>query len=212
MIEQLACKLGRNDEGPNIELAERLVQNNDADGVAEIIEGFKGDDKAVASDCIKVLYEAGARKPELVCGYADDFILGLCSRNNRLVWGSMMALARIVELAPRQIYEKLDEVKSAYEKGSTITVDNSVSVFAGLCKQGGDYAEATLPLLLGHLQKCRPKEIPQHAERMSVCFGPENARAFIAILEERNPCLAAPQQARVNRLLKKLYGMSESID
>jgi len=36
MIEKLACKLGRNDEIPNIELAEYLCQKNDIVGINEI--------------------------------------------------------------------------------------------------------------------------------------------------------------------------------
>jgi len=134
MIEKLACKLGRNDEIPNIELAEFLSQNSDAAGIKEIVSGLTGKDKAVANDCIKVLYEIGERKPELICEYANDFIYCLYSKNNRLVWGSMIALAKIVLLSSQQIYDKIDAIMSAYENGSTITVDNSISVFAGLCR------------------------------------------------------------------------------
>jgi len=130
MIERLACKLGRNDEIPNIELAEYLCQQSDKDGIKEIVDGFKSDDKAVANDCIKVLYEIGERNPALISDYANDFISGICSKNNRLVWGSMMALAKIAVLASQPIYEKIGVVISTYEKGSTITVDNSISNLA----------------------------------------------------------------------------------
>ena len=40
MIERLACKLGRNDEVSNIELAEYLCQYDDTDGIKEIVDGF----------------------------------------------------------------------------------------------------------------------------------------------------------------------------
>ena len=59
MIEKLACRLGRNDEKPNIELAEFLCQHKDAAGIGEIVAGLKGKDKAIANDSIKVLYEIG---------------------------------------------------------------------------------------------------------------------------------------------------------
>jgi hypothetical protein len=207
MIERLACSLGRNDEAPNIELAEYLCKNNDADGIKEIVDGLKVTDKAVANDCIKVLYEIGERNPALICGYAEDFISGLHSKNNRLVWGCMTALAKIVHLASGQIYEKLGVIVSAYDNGSTISIDNSISVFAGLCKASDEYAETVLPILLTHLRKCRPKEVPQHAERCGVCFDGDNAAAFIEVLEYRSPNLAASQQARINKLLKKLYSL-----
>lgn len=207
MIEKLACKLGRNDEAPNIELAEHLCRQNDISGVKEIVDGFKGKDKAVANDCIKVLYEIGGRNPNLISDYANDFISCLRSKNNRLVWGSMMALAAIAEYASEPIYDKLAIVTAAYEEGSVITVDNSISVFAGLCKANADYAKTVHPIIINHLQKCKPREVPQHAERAAICFNNENAEDFITVLEKRKPDLTAAQQTRINRLMKKLYSL-----
>jgi len=205
MIEKLACKSGRNDEALNIELAEELCRNNDATGIKEIIDGFTGSDRAVASDCIKVLYEIGERKPELVAGYASEFISYLHAKNNRLAWGSMTALSKIAELSPEPIFGRLSTVIAAYEAGSVITVDNSISVFAGLCRADDNYAKEVLPILMTHLQKCRPKDVPQHAERAAVCFDNNNADAFIMVLEDRLPDLPSTGQARVKKLLKRLY-------
>jgi len=207
MIEKLACKLGRNDEIPNIELAEQLCQQNNIAGIKEIVEGFKGTDKAVANDCIKVLYEIGGRNPNLISDYANDFISCLRSENNRLVWGSMTALATIAEYASEQIFGKLAVVVAAYEGGSVITVDNSISVFAGLCKANADYEKAILPIIINHLHKCKPKEVAQHAERASICFNNENAKDFLEVLEKRKSNLTAAQQTRIKRLMKKLYSL-----
>ena len=93
MIEKLACMPSperrgrRNEEAPNIELAEELCRREDAEGIEEIVEGLTDTDKAVANDCIKVLYEIGVRKPELVSEYAEEFLTLLQPRNNRLVCG-----------------------------------------------------------------------------------------------------------------------------
>ena len=209
MIEKLACKLGRNDEVPNIELAEYLCEQKDTAGIKEIVDGFNGNDKAIANDCIKVLYEIGERNPELVSDYANDFISHLHSKNNRLAWGSMTALAKIAEIAPEPIFERLSLVISAYESGSVITVDNSISVLAKLCKADDRYAETILPILIKHLQKCKPKEVPQHAQRASVCFNQKNASGFIAVLESRVTYLAPSQQARINKLLKSLRSLQQ---
>jgi len=207
MIERLACKLGRNDETPNIELAEHLYRQNDIAGIKEIVDGLKGTDKAVANDCIKVLYEIGGRNPNLICDYANDFISCLRSKNNRLVWGSMMALATIAECASKPIYDKLAVVIAAYEEGSVITVDNSISVSAGLCKANADYAKTVLPIIINHLQKCKSREVPQHAERAAICFNNENAEHFINVLEKQKSNLTTAQQTRVNKLLKRLYSL-----
>jgi len=204
MIEKLACKLGRNDETPNIDLAEELCQSINITGIKEIVDGFMGTDKAIANDCIKVLYEIGERKPELIAEFANEFISRLRSKNNRLAWGSMSALAKIAELAPEQLFGKLSLIIAAYEDGSVITVDNSISVFAGLYKANSNYAKEILPILINHLQKCKPKEVPQHAERASVCFNSDNAGAFIEVLDKRMPNLATTGQARVKKLLKQL--------
>jgi len=207
MIEKLACKLGRNDENPNIELAEYLCQHKDAVGIEEIIEGLRGSDKAVANDCIKVLYEIGDRDPILISSYADDFISCLSSKNNRLVWGGMTALAKIAGISPEPIFDRLPAIITAYENGSVITVDNSISVFAGLCKAGDKYANTVLPIIINHLKTCRPKEVPQHAERASVCFDSNNAKDFIMVLERRKTDMAPSGLKRINKLLEKLHGM-----
>ena len=204
MIELLACKLGRNDEIPNIELAVKLCEGMDEKGVREIAEGLQAKEQAVANDCIKVLYEVGQRKPELIADYADAFITALSGKNNRIVWGSMTALAYIAPVRPEALFARLPEIVAAYEKGSVITVDNSISVFAWLCKAQGDYMAKIFPLLLGHLKNCRAKEIPQHAERIAVCIDSNNKEAFVGALEARMGELSASQSGRITKLLKKL--------
>jgi len=204
MIEKLACQLGRNDETPNIELAEWLCQSDDVSGIREIVDGLKGKDKAIASDCMKVLYEIGERKPHLISEYADDFLTLLFSRNNRLVWGSMIALAAIAELVPDVIYENIDRVLSAFNAGSTITVDNGITVLSKLSKADKAYASHLFPLLLEHLRKCRPSDVARHAEKMSICVNQENIKDFFDVLDTRKDYLASPQSERIRKLENKL--------
>jgi len=234
MIELLACRLGRNDEVPNIELAEKLCESMDTNGIREISDGLKSGDQATANDCIKVLYEIGQRKPELIAGFADDFITALSSRNNRIVWGSMTALAYIAPVAPKALFGRLPEIISAYERGSVITVDNSISVFAQLYKagrgggdgrggsedrggsdgsdggdgvNGGAHEARIFPLLLEHLAKCRAKEIPQHAERIAVCIDAGNIQAFTDALNARLDELSGSQKKRVLKIIKTVNEM-----
>ena len=204
MIELLASKLGRNDELPNIELAERLCGSENMDGIREIANGFESKDKAVASDCIKVLYEIGQRKPDLIADFADVFISGLSSKNNRLVWGSMTALAYVAPVNPKAVFKRLPEIITAYKQGSVITVDNSISVFACLCVANEDYQKAVFPILLDHLTNCRAKEIPQHAERMAICIDSGNRDSFLRVLDARANELTAAQKSRVAKLRKMI--------
>ena len=201
MIELLACRLGRNDEVPNIELAQRLCTSMDKNGVREIARGLESPDQAIANDCIKVLYEIGERKPELIADFTDDFIAALSYKNNRIIWGSMKALSFVAPLMPEVIYNRLSEIVTAYKKGSVITIDSSISVFAHLCKANKDYRAKVFPILLAHLANCRAKEVAQHAERMSICIDAGNKEAFINALEARTHELTDAQKGRIKRII-----------
>ncbi|MCL2149427.1 MAG: hypothetical protein FWH51_00635 [Dehalococcoidia bacterium] len=204
MLELLACNLGRNDEAPNIELATSLCAGNDRAGILEIAEGLKSGEQAVANDCIKVLYEIGQRRPELIADFVSDFIAALSTKNNRVVWGSMAALAHIALIKPEVIFRRLSEVVAAYQKGSVITVDNAISVFAGLCKANRAYQAVVFPILLSHLASCRVKEIPQHAERMAIGIDAGNREAFIEALEARMGELSGAQKGRILKLKQRI--------
>ena len=204
MLTKLASSLGRNDEEPNIELAIELCEANNVKGIEEIVSGLKSKEKAIANDCIKVLYEIGSRKPELIAAYTYDFISLLLSKNNRLAWGSMTALATIADISADEIYNNLDIVKKAYAVGSVITVDNSITVFAQLCKVNDNYRKEVFPFLMQHLATCRSKEVPQHAERMMICITADNAKEFVEILEKRSKDMTDAQIKRMGKIVKKL--------
>ena len=204
MLDLLACRLGRNDEALNIDLAEKLCELMDEMGVREIVDGLQSGNQTVANDCIKVLYEIGKKKPELIADYAAVLITTLSSKNNRVVWGSMMALALIAPIKPDAIFDRLPEIIAAYKKGSVITVDNSVSVFAQLCRASSEYHAKVFPLLLEHLANCRAKEIPQHAERIAVCIDSGNKEAFVEALDTRTSEMSEAQNSRIAKLVKKL--------
>jgi hypothetical protein len=204
MLEKLAYSLGRNDEEPNIELAKELVKTKNKKGIKEIVDGLCNTKEQIANDCIKVLYEIGELEPKLISEYVGDFIQLLQSRNNRLVWGSMTALSKAVSHNPDEAFKNLDIIVKAYEKGSVITVDNSISVFAELTKADKKYEKKIFPIIIGHLEKCRPKEVPQHAERAFVCINKNNSQEFKEILLKRLKSLTESQKKRVDKLLKKL--------
>lgn len=81
------------------DLARDLAQTRDRAGIAEIAANLRHPDSNVQSDCIKVLYETGYLAPELIADYVDDFLALLGSKNNRLVWGSMIAL--VIQFSPK---------------------------------------------------------------------------------------------------------------
>jgi hypothetical protein len=206
MIEKTAYSLGRNDEEPNIELAKELAKTKNKKGIKEIVNGLNNPKEQIANDCIKVLYEIAEIAPELISEYAGTFIQLLKSRNNRLVWGAMTALAKIVPFKSDEIFKNLDIIIKAYEKGSVITVDNSISVFAELAKADKKYEKKVSPIIIEHLEKCRPKEVGQHAERAFICINKNNSPKYKETLLKRYKTLTDAQKKRIDKLLKK-YGM-----
>lgn len=204
MIEKIACNLGRNDEEPNIALAVELCNTKDLEGIKEIVGGLKNKKEQIANDCVKVLYEMGYRCPELIADYVLDFIELLKSRNNRLVWGGMIAISKITYLKPKEVFENIEIVSKAYEKGSVITIDNSISVFAELAKADKKYEETMFKKIIEHLETCRTKEVGQHSERAFVCVNEENAKEFASVLLKRRDNLTDAQKKRVDKLIKKI--------
>lgn len=203
MIARLACFMGKNDEAPNIELAKELAESEDAAGIAEIITNLANKDKAVQSDCIKVLYEIGYIKPVLISPYADTFVLLLQSRNNRLVWGAMIALSTIAGLVPGTIAKNKDAILGAMENGSVITMDNGIKTLALAASHDPAFNKAIFPYLVEHLKTCRSKEIPQHAESTFPAVHSDNRDAFIQTLQSRENELTPPQLARIKKLYKQ---------
>ena len=204
MLEKLSSSLGRKDEQPNIEAAEIIAASSDIAALAEIASGLENGPQPVANDCIKVMYEVGYRNPGLIAPYTELFLTLLKSRNNRVVWGSMNALAIVTPIEPGLVFRHFETVKKIYEKGSVITVDCSISVFASLAKAGAEYAEKAFPLIIQHLKTCRPKEVPQHAERAAICIDNKNRQEFLAVLELRMPDLTGSQIKRIGKLVSKL--------
>ena len=207
IITSLASSLGRRDEVPNQELARALAAKKDKAGIREIAENLWNKDKNIQADCIKVLYEIGYIEPKLVADYAGDFVKLLKSRNNRLVWGGMTALAEAAKANPDAVFKHLDEIKKAKETGSVITVDNAISTLAWTAAANKKYNEAIFPYLLKHLSSCRPKEVPQHSEKTLPAVNSSNKADFIKVLEKRMEDLSGSGLARVKKVIKQAINL-----
>ena len=203
ILNRLASLQNRRDEAPNQELARDLAARRDETGIREIAENLWNKDKNIQADCIKVMYEIGYIEPELIAVYAGDFIKLLKSKNNRLVWGAMGALVATAKIDPDAIFKNLDTVKKAKETGSVITVDNAISVLAHTASANPKYSAIIFPDLLHHLAFCRPKEVPQHAERTFPAVNAGNKNEFIKVLEKRMEDLSGGGLSRVKKLVKQ---------
>jgi len=203
ILNRLAHSLGRRDEVPNQELARDLAAKKDKKGIREIAENLWNKDKNIQADCIKVLYEIGSIEPKLIADYAEDFAKLLKSRNNRLVWGGMTALADVAKANPDLVFQHFDAIKKAKETGSVITVDNAISTLAWTAAGNRKYNTAIFPYLLKHLSYCRPKEVPQHAEKSLPAVNTGNKTEFIKVLEKRMEDVSGSGLARVKKVIKQ---------
>ncbi len=204
ILNELASAQDIKSDVPNQKLAKKLAESNDAEAINELVANLSNKEKAIQSDCIKTLYEIGYIKPELIAQYADDFIKLLNSKNNRLVWGSMIALSTIAGLATEAIYKEQDVIKTAVKKGSVITVDAGIKTLAIAAAANDDYNAALFPYLMDVLRTCRPKSVAQYAESMATAVTPTNITEFRETVEARKSTLTASQLKRVEKLLRKI--------
>jgi len=203
VLDRIAHFQNRRDEAPNQALARELAAKRDRAGVREIAEHLWDKNRDVQADCIKVLYEVGSLDPGLIAAYFDDFLKLLKSRNNRLVWGAMIAIAAVAEAEADQVYKHFAEIRKAMDEGSVITMDNGVQALARAASKDARYNRAIFPYLLDHLKTCRPKDVAQHSEKSLPAVNASNQAAFIAALEVRSADLSGSGLARVRQVIKE---------
>jgi hypothetical protein len=207
VLSKLASALNRSDEVPNQLLAREIAEAGDTAAVQELVDKLSNKDKAVQSDCIKVLYEIGAHKPELIAAYSDKFLDLLHSRNNRLVWGAMTALGAIAPLSTGDIGRRLDDVIRATEYGSVITQDWGIRVLAAVAASDESYERRILPFLTTFLKKCPPKDLPRHAESVLPAVNAGNRAAILSILESRRSSLKTAQAKRLEKVIRQINAL-----
>lgn len=204
VYKQLSSRIGLRGDQADIDLAVKLSQNPNPEAVKELVQGLSSKDRALQSDCIKALYELGYRDPSQVAPHATNFLELLHSRNNRLVWGGMIALSTIADQTADQLYPELDRIVDAFKNGGTITKDAGVSVLAGIASGSAVYKEQILPILVNHLKNCRPHSLAQHAERAAKAFAGLEANQFLEIMNLRLADLSPTQVKRVQSLMKRV--------
>jgi hypothetical protein len=202
VLDKLASALERNDERPNVELAEALVAKPDRKEIAALADALSTGTVAVQNDAIKVLYEIGERAPELIAPHADAFLALLASKNNRNVWGAMSAIDTIAGVKAKEVAAHLKAILAAADKGSVIAKDKAMSTLAKLATTGEPKA---MPALLDRLADAAPNQFPMYAELAASAVTPAHKARLVTILEARLKTIdAAAKKARVEKVLRKL--------
>lgn len=204
MLNKIAFYQNRRDEVPNQQLAKELAETENKKGIKEIAQNLKHKNKSVQSDCLKVLYEIGYLKPDLIADYVNEFIALLKSKNNRMVWGAMIALATIADKKPSEIYTQLNTLTTAINTGTLITIVWGVKALAKVAAANKTYKQKIFPLLMAQLKKCIPRDVPMHAESILPAVDADNKQEFLNTLETRKPEMTPAQLARLKKTTKNL--------
>lgn len=203
VLDKLASALGRNDERPNVELAGALAAKSDAVAIAELAGALASGPVAVSNDAIKVLYELGALRPDLVAPHAAVFLTLLGGKNNRNLWGALQAIETITQVVPEQVLAALPAILAAADKGSVIAKDKAVQILAKLAAAG--HSEVALPVLLERVEAAAPNQFPMYAEAASVVIDAEHRERLRQLLETRLGRIeASAKRARVEKVLRRL--------
>jgi len=207
VLEKIAFLQHRRDEVPNQLLAKELAESEDTAGIREIADNLFNKDKNISSDCLKVLYETGYIKPELIAPYAKDFLLLLNQKDNRKIWGAMIALGTTADLAHAEIAKGMDDVIRAVRDGSVITNLWGVRVMAKTLAHEPAQESKILPELLHILQVCVPRDVPTHLESMLPMINAGNKDRILAIVETRKSAMTAAHLTRLKKALKAIDQM-----
>ena len=203
-IPFLATSLGRNDEEPNIALAEAIAASKNNFAVRELVDVLGTKDKALRSDALKTLYEVGYRAPELIAPFIAQFKNLLANPDNRLVWGAMCAIDGIATVKPDVVYMILPQIMAAVDRGTVITRDHAVKTLTKLAAHER-FARTAMPLLLEQLRTAPTNQLPMYAELVASIILPPDSATMRTILETRLPEVpTAAKKKRIEKALKKL--------
>jgi hypothetical protein len=202
VLRKIAYFQDRRDEVPNQELARELAQTRSLADIREIAENLWNKEPNIQSDCLKVLYELGYLAPELIADYVDDFLKLLKHRNNRMVWGGMIALSTIAELKADKIFPHVDEIQKTMEAGSVITNDAGIKTLTGVAVRKDEYRARIVPYLLERLSNSRPVDAPRYAEVILAAIGARDKAAFVTILEKWMEVASGSRLVRLKKAMK----------
>jgi hypothetical protein len=204
VINQLATSLDSPNDEPNKVLAKKIVSKGDKAAVKELVEHLSSKDKNIQSDCIKVLYEIGEIKPELIADHDKIFIELLDNKNNRLIWGAMTALDGIASVKPLQIHKNLAKILLVADRGSVITKDHGINI---LIKLGAikKFEDDMLTLLLDQFKDCPTNQLPKYAEDSFSIVSEKFKPKFVKTLQSRlSEIEKDTKKKRVEKIIKKL--------
>lgn len=202
VIEALSTSLNLKVQEPNIALAKEIVNTKNESGVLELINELNN--KKLASDCIKVLYEIGYLEPKLIEKHATIFLDLLSHKDNRLQWGAMTALCEISKVNPEFAFENLNQILHTSNEGSVITKDQAFNILIELAKIDQYYNKA-FSLINEQLMVAPKNQFPKYVEQTFTVFKPKDQEVLIKTIELKIVDIdVESKRKRAEKILQKL--------
>lgn len=206
IADQLAHSQNRRDQGPNRELAAKIINSEDAGLLKELVEFFgTKPHKDLQKDCVLTMAWVAEKSPELVVPYTDILVNNLQSSINRVIWGSMIALAEIAAHVPDKLYNALPEILDAMETGTVVTRDFGFRILIALYVLPS-YQEDVFYIILEQLRTAPDNQLGQYAEKLMAVMNVRHKYALYDVLSERLTELS--NSHHIKRLNKNLLKLS----
>ncbi|WP_436514947.1 hypothetical protein [Ekhidna sp. To15] len=204
--DNLAYALDRNDQEPNKIVAKQIVDARDEKQVEEMVSFILNRPKQRAqADAILALAYVGELNPKLLSGQVDFLIEELKSPINRVIFGSMIALAHVAQLQKEKLFEALPQIIDAMDIGTVVTRDHGYRIMITLYQDSRFQADVFL-LIQEQLMKAPSNQLGQYAERLIEVVNDSNINSLIETLEERRNDISNEHHIkRLNKNLKHLY-------
>ncbi|WP_425390096.1 hypothetical protein [Ekhidna sp.] len=204
--DQLAFALDRNDQEPNRLVAKQIVDAGGTKEVKELISFIKSKPKQRAqSDAILALAYVGEQAPALLSDEASFLISQLNSSVNRVIFGSMIALAHIAHLQREKLFDALPKIIDSMDEGTVVTRDHGYRIMITLYNDRR-FQDDMFLLIQEQLMKAPSNQLGQYAERLIEVLNENHLQPLIEILEERRADITNEHHIkRLNKNLKKLY-------
>jgi hypothetical protein len=131
ILNGLSSQIGDRTEAANKRVAAKVSREPML--LDQIASGLTSPDRKLAGDCVEVMTNVAAEKPELVVPYSNSLIAQIDHEDTRVRWESMHALAEIASKTPQNISTIVHKLVER------IAIDKSVIVRDYAIKTLGEY-------------------------------------------------------------------------
>jgi hypothetical protein len=209
---RLSSALGRKDQGPNVELGQAVGANRDAKAMAELVGLLAGGTRAEAHDAVKAIDEAGSILPDLLAPHLDTFFGLLEGASNRMKWGLLGVLVRVIKTRPEVLMVNIDTILATADQSTVIAKDRAMKILSALAANPR-YYEILTPVYFNRLRHSAVNQFATYAEIYVRAVGdaitPDDRIGLRNILLDRQGAISFPaRKKRIQKLLKALksYG------